>query len=57
MDSKTFMTKLLSEYAKAKFAAGLIFKMLGYKPEIDNMSKAGRKLVNKLVASFDSTIF
>ncbi|KAI6176117.1 P-glycoprotein-9 [Aphelenchoides bicaudatus] len=32
------------EYAKARFAAGIIFKMLGYKPEIDNLSKGGKRL-------------
>ncbi|CAJ0951215.1 unnamed protein product, partial [Mesorhabditis belari] len=30
------------EYAKAKFAAGLIFKMLEEKPQIDNLSTGGK---------------
>ncbi|CAJ0932909.1 unnamed protein product, partial [Mesorhabditis belari] len=37
-----FASAYFPEYAKAKFAAGLIFKMLGEKPQIDNMSKGGK---------------
>lgn len=37
-----FASAYFPEYAKAKFAAGLIFKMLGETPQIDNMSKGGK---------------
>lgn len=44
-----FASAYFPEYSKAKFAAGLIFKMLGEKPKIDNMSKGGKQTVFVLI--------
>ncbi|KHN76604.1 Multidrug resistance protein pgp-1, partial [Toxocara canis] len=38
-----FASAYFPEYAKAKFAAGIIFKMLEEKPKIDSMAKSGIK--------------
>ncbi|CAJ0565333.1 unnamed protein product, partial [Mesorhabditis spiculigera] len=38
-----FASAYFPEYAKAKFAAGLIFKMLGESPSIDNLSQGGKR--------------
>ncbi|MFH4979050.1 hypothetical protein AB6A40_005759 [Gnathostoma spinigerum] len=38
-----FASAYFPEYVKAKFAAGIIFKMLGDKPKIDNVSRTGKK--------------
>ncbi|CAJ0587561.1 unnamed protein product, partial [Mesorhabditis spiculigera] len=37
-----FASAYFPEYTKAKFAAGLIFKMLGETPSIDNMTRGGK---------------
>ncbi|CAJ0936179.1 unnamed protein product, partial [Mesorhabditis belari] len=37
-----FASAYFPEYAKAKFAAGLIFKMLAETPKIDNLSRGGK---------------
>ncbi|CAJ0584939.1 unnamed protein product, partial [Mesorhabditis spiculigera] len=37
-----FASAYFPEYAKAKFAAGLIFKMLGENPLIDNLTRGGK---------------
>lgn len=42
--SMGYASSYFPEYAKAKIAAGIIFKMLSYRPQIDNLSKGGRKL-------------
>ncbi|KAI6201627.1 P-glycoprotein-9 [Aphelenchoides besseyi] len=41
-----FASSYFPEYTKARFAAGLIFKMLNEKPEFDNASKYGRQLTS-----------
>ena len=38
-----FASSYFPEYLKAKFAAGLIFKMLADEPKIDSLSKGGKK--------------
>lgn len=38
-----FATSYIPEYMKASLAGGIIFKMLGEKTEIDNLSKDGRR--------------
>jgi ATP-binding cassette subfamily B (MDR/TAP) protein 1 len=43
--SMGYASAYFPEYAKARFAAGIIFKMLSYKPQIDNINASGRKLV------------
>lgn len=40
-----FASSYFPEYLKAKFAAGLIFKMLADEPKIDSLSKGGKKPV------------
>ncbi|KAI6235217.1 P-glycoprotein-9 [Aphelenchoides besseyi] len=41
-----FASAYFPEYAKARIAGGLIFKMLNEKPEFDNASKYGRQLTS-----------
>lgn len=45
-----FASAYFPEYAKAKLAAGIIFKMLDEKSEIDNFSEDGGKPVSVKIA-------
>uniref|UniRef100_A0A914CAD8 ABC-type xenobiotic transporter n=1 Tax=Acrobeloides nanus TaxID=290746 RepID=A0A914CAD8_9BILA len=53
--SMGFASSYFPEYLKAKFAAGLIFKMLADEPKIDSLSKGGKKpaKINGLVHFHD----
>nr|AXS78254.1 multidrug resistance protein pgp-1 [Anisakis simplex] len=51
--SAGYASAYFPEYAKAKFAAGIIFKMLGEKPKIDCMGKDGTKM--EITGSVDFT--
>lgn len=44
--SMGFASSYFPEYLKAKFAAGLIFKMLHDEPKIDSLAKGGKKPVS-----------
>ena len=41
-----FATSYIPEYMKASLAGGIIFKMLGERTRIDNLSKCGRREVS-----------
>ncbi|CAD5226900.1 unnamed protein product [Bursaphelenchus xylophilus] len=42
--SMGYASAYFPEYAKARFAAGIIFKMLNERPKVDNQSSVGREL-------------
>lgn len=52
-----FATTYIPEYMKARFSAGLIFKMLGQQPKIDSYSTQGLKPVHQRVFQIHFTVF
>lgn len=46
----SWATAYFPDFVKARFSAALIFKMIKEKPNIDNMSTGGDKIVSVMVS-------